>query len=34
MNSDQVLFIMCAGIELSKFLIPAAIVGYITFKLS
>jgi hypothetical protein len=34
MNPDQVLFIMCAGFEISKILIPALIIGYITLKLN
>jgi hypothetical protein len=34
MNPDQALFIMCAGFEAAKILIPALIIGYITLKLN
>ena len=34
MNPDQLLFIMCAGFEISKILIPVAIITYITLKIS
>ena len=34
MNPDQVLFIMCAGFEAAKFLVPVAIITYITLKIS
>ena len=34
MNTDQSLFIMCAGFQIAKILIPAVIIAYITLKLS
>jgi hypothetical protein len=34
MNPDHTLFIMCAGFEAAKFLVPVAIIGYITLKLN
>jgi len=34
MNPDHTLFLICAGFEAAKILLPVLVIGYITLKLN